>query len=88
MGKKKKKASKKAAKSAKRVPYTPITIVVPDQISADDKAVLQGIARVLSSAGAAFDISQIKIVSSNKVSPVAQGELKKNEVTAMSTCPP
>jgi hypothetical protein len=87
MGKKKKKASKKAPKSAKRVPYTPITIVVPDQIAADDKTVLQGIARVLIGAGAAFDISQIKIVSSSKVSSVAQGELKKNEVSAMTTCP-
>jgi hypothetical protein len=83
--KKKKKSGKKASKSTKRAPYAAITIVVPEDISAADKQVLEGVAQML--AGLGTDFSQVSIVNSNQISAAAQGELTENEMSAMVTCP-
>jgi hypothetical protein len=83
--KKKKKSGKKASKSTKRTPYAAITIVVPVDISAADKQVLEGVAQML--VGLGTDFSQVSIVNSNQISPAAAGELKDNEMSAMVTCP-
>jgi hypothetical protein len=85
MSKKKKKSVKKASKSTKRAPYAAIRIVVPDDISAADKQVLEGVAQML--AGLGTDFSQVSIVSASQISAAAHGELKENEKSAMVTCP-
>jgi len=83
----KKKAKKKTGKPTKKVPHGPIKIVVPDQLMADDKAVLQAIAKLLIASGADVDIDDVTLVSSKKLTASAQAEMKKCEMAAASTCP-
>jgi hypothetical protein len=83
----KKKAKKKSGKPTKQVPHAPITIVVPDQLMADDKAILQAIAKLLMASGADVEIGDVTLVSSKKLTVSAQAELKKHETAAASTCP-
>jgi len=83
----KKKAKKKTGKPTKKVPHGPITIIVPDQLMADEKAVLHAIAKLLMVSGADVEIGDVRLVSSKKLTVSAQAELKNCETAAASTCP-
>jgi hypothetical protein len=81
-------AKKKKAKTKTRgTPQRQIKIVVPGGLHAVDKKVLQGIADLLTAAGAAPDTGKITIVDANDLDQPTQNNLSTNEVTAKTTCP-
>jgi hypothetical protein len=78
---------KKAKTKTKGTPQRQIKIVVPGGLHAVDKKVLQGIADLLTAAGAAPDTGKITIVDANDLGQPTQDDLTTNEMRAETTCP-
>jgi hypothetical protein len=86
-------ANRKSAKKAMPAPKStkkkragePITIVLPADISAGDRAILEGIAQML--LGADYDASTINLVRSDDLAAPTQQDLKGNGMSIMTSCP-
>jgi hypothetical protein len=67
-------AKKKAKKTTKRASASPITIVLPEGMSASDRAVLEGVAGLFKAVN--LDVSQITFVNAGDLSPGALNEVQ------------
>ncbi len=61
-----KKKAKKSKKATKKAPASTITVVLPADMSAADRAVLEGVAELFKAVN--FDVSQITFVNANDLS--------------------
>jgi hypothetical protein len=77
-----KKKSKK--KASKRGPASTITVVLPAQISASDRALLEGIADLFKAVD--YDITKINFVSANDLSPNTTNDMQTNAQGLLASC--